>query len=50
MVPRGREGPQYGKLFYGCFNGKRGREVRATLGKNIYEFSRFAAPDEFKFT
>jgi hypothetical protein len=60
MVPRGREGPQYGNLFYGCFNGKREREVMATLEKkNISEFVRLyifkkistsAAPDEFKST
>jgi hypothetical protein len=25
--------------FYGCVNGKRGREVRATLGKNTYTYA-----------
>jgi hypothetical protein len=39
IVTRGREGPQYGKLFYGCFKGKRRREVRATLRKTIFEFA-----------
>jgi hypothetical protein len=37
MVPSGWEGPQYGKLFYSCFNGKKGRAVRATLVKTIFK-------------
>jgi hypothetical protein len=37
MIPRGWERPQYGKLFYVHFNGKRGKAVRATLGKTIFK-------------